>query len=78
MMDSAGLKLPYRNTLSNANKKRNPKMQEDVFWKLHEHYKAISPGFVSTKFYGSLVRMKNHKIFLLHSSTIQLTLDCFD
>ena len=74
----AGLTLPHRNTLSNANTKRNPKMAEDVFWKLLEHFKGISPDFTSEKFNGFLSRMKNHKIFLLDSSTIQLTLDCFD
>ena len=74
----AGLALPHRNTLSNANTKRDPKMAEDVFWKLLEHFKGISPDFISEKFDGFLSRMKNHKIFLLDSSTIQLTLDCFD
>ena len=74
----AGLALPYRNTLSNANTKRDPKMAENVFWKLLEHFKAISPDFISEKFDGFLARMKKHKIFLLDSSTIQLTLDCFD
>lgn len=74
----AGLELPRRNTLSNANMKRDPKMAENVFWRLLEHFKAISPDFVSAKFDGFLARMKNHKIFLLDSSTIQLTLDCFD
>ena len=74
----AGLELPRRNTLSNANMKRDPKMAENVFWKLLEHFKAISPAFASSRFDGFLARMKNHNIFLLDSSTIQLTLDCFD
>jgi hypothetical protein len=30
----AGLELPRSNTLSNANMKRDPKMAENVFWKL--------------------------------------------
>ena len=74
----AGLELPRRNTLSNANMKRYPKMAENVFWKLLEHFKAISPAFASSRFDGFLARMKSHNIFLLDSSTIQLTLDCFD
>jgi len=74
----AGLELPRRSTLSNANMKRDPKMAENVFWKLLEHFKAISPAFASSRFDGFLARMKNHNIFLLDSSTIQLTLDCFD
>ena len=37
----AGLELPHRNTLSNANAKRDPKMAEDVFWRLLAH---VSPA----------------------------------
>ena len=76
--DRAGLELPRRNTLSNANTRRNPKMAEDVFWKLLAHFKAIEPGFCSERYDGYLSRIKNHGIFLLDSSTIQLTLNCFD
>ena len=60
--NSAGLELPRRNTLSNANMKRDPKMAENVFWKLLKHFKAISPAFVSSRFNGFLVRMKNHSV----------------
>ena len=74
----AGLELPHRNTLSNANAKRDPKMAEDVFWRLLAHFKAIDPGFCSEQYSGYLSRIKNHGIFLLDSSTIQLTLNCFD
>ncbi len=76
--DRAGLELPHRNTLSNANARRNPKMAEVVFWRLLAHFKAIDPGFCSEQYDGYLSRIKNHGIFLLDSSTIQLTLNCFD
>lgn len=76
--DRAGLELPHRNTLSNANARRNPKMAEVVFWRLLAHFKTIDPGFCSEQYDGYLSRIKNHGIFLLDSSTIQLTLNCFD
>ena len=76
--DRAGLELPRRNTLSNANSKRNPKMAEDVFWKLLAHFKGIDPDFCSERYNGYLSRIRSHGIFLLDSSTIKLTLNCFD
>lgn len=76
--DRAGLAVPRRNTLANANKMRNPAMAETVFWKLLDYLKAIDPDFASGRYEGYLARMKKHRIFLLDSSTIQLALNCFD
>ena len=76
--DRAGLELPHRNTLSNANARRNPKMAEDVFWRLLAHLKATDSKFCSGQYGGYLSRIRSHGIFLLDSSTIQLTLNCFD
>lgn len=74
----AGLELPHRNTLSNANTKRDPKVAEEVFWKLLDHFKATDPGFCSERYNGYLSRLRKYGVFLLDSSTIKLTLDCFD
>lgn len=74
----AGLTIPQRNTLSNANTKRDPKVAEDVFWKLLERFRNESPGFASDRYEGFLSRIRNHRIFLLDSSTIKLTMDCFE
>lgn len=74
----AGLELPHRNTLSNANTRRIPEVAEDVFWRILGYFKAMSPDFCTERFEGYLSRIKKHRIFLLDSSTIQLTLDCFD
>lgn len=76
--DRAGLELPRRNTLANANAKRDPKTAEDVFWRLLAHFKATDPGFCPKQYCGYLARIRRHGISLLDSSTIQLTLNCFD
>ena len=53
-------------------------MAEDVFWRLLAHLKATDPKFCSGQYGGYLSRIRSHGIFLLDSSTIQLTLNCFD
>ncbi|MBP5543030.1 MAG: hypothetical protein ILM98_03065 [Kiritimatiellae bacterium] len=68
----AGMEIPRRNTLSNANTKRDPAMAEDVFWWLFRHLGAIEPDFVSKNYSGYLARIRNHRLYALDSSTIQL------
>ncbi len=74
----AGLELPRRNTLSNANTRRDPRMAEDVFWRLLAHFKAVDPDFCARRYEGYLSRIRRNRVFLPDSSTIRLTLDCFD
>lgn len=70
--------LPRRNTLANANKRRDPKMAELVFWRTFEHLGSICPGFASCRHTGFLKRFKERSIHALDSTTIKLTLNCFD
>lgn len=76
--DRAGIEIPCRNTLSNANRMRDPAMAEDVFWGLFRHLCGIEPGFVSKGLSGYLSRVRNHRVFALDSSTIKLVLNCID
>ena len=76
--DRAGMEIPRRNTLSNANAKRDPAMAEDVFWGLFRHLSALEPDFVSKTYPGYLARIRNHRLYALDSSTIQLVLNCID
>jgi hypothetical protein len=46
--------IPRRNTLSNANTKRDPAMAEDVFWGLFRHLSAIEPDFDQHQLIGFL------------------------
>ena len=44
-----GAQVPHRNTFANANRMRDPKMAELVFWRVFVHLKAISPGFANAE-----------------------------
>ena len=73
-----GAQPPRRNTLSNANRRRDPKMAELVFWRTFEHLKGICPEFASCRHAGYLARFRDRAIHALDSTTIRLTLHCFD
>lgn len=73
-----GAQVPHRNTFSNANRRRDPKMAELVFWRMFDYLKGLCPEFASCKYGGFLSRFKERAIHALDSSTIQLTLNCFD
>ena len=60
--ERAGMEIPRRNTLSNANTKPDPAMAEDVFWGLFRHLSAIEPDFVSKNYSGYLARIRNHRL----------------
>jgi hypothetical protein len=53
-------------------------MAELVFWRMFDHLKGLCPEFASCKYRGFLSRFKERAIHALDSSTIQLTLNCFD
>ena len=70
--------LPRRNTLSNANKRRDPKMAELVFWRTFEHLRGLCPSFASCGYTGYLRRFRSRAVHALDSTTIKLALNCFD
>ena len=53
-------------------------MAELVFWRMFDYLKGLCPEFASCKYRGFLSRFKERAIHALDSSTIQLTLNCFD
>ncbi len=53
-----GARAPKRNTLSNANRKRNPEMAEQVFWQTLQHLCEQSPGFGGRTYQGMPRRFK--------------------
>ena len=55
-----------------------PHSFELVFWRMFDHLKGLCPEFASCKYRGFLSRFKERAIHALDSSTIQLTLNCFD
>ncbi len=72
-----GAKAPSKNGLSNANKSRNSKMAEDLFWSMMDHLKALQPGFGGRKFKRMPRRFKK-TVYAIDSSTIKLFRNCID
>ncbi|AKJ64189.1 hypothetical protein L21SP4_00927 [Kiritimatiella glycovorans] len=50
MASIRGAKPPSRNGLSHANRTRDPKMAEELFWSVLEYFERLRPGFGGVKF----------------------------
>ena len=72
-----GAAPPSRNGLSHANKTRNPKMAEELFWTMLEHLEAQYPGFGGVKF-RRLPRRFKRTVHVVDSTTIKLCANCMD
>jgi len=72
-----GAKPPSRNGLSNANKTRDPKMAEELFWAMMKHLESLKPGFGGVRF-GKMPRRFKRTVYAVDSSTIQLVANCID
>ena len=72
-----GAKPPSRNGLSNANRTRDPKMAEELFWRMLDHLQAQSPGFGGMKFHR-LPRRFKRTVHVIDSTTIKLFANCMD
>jgi hypothetical protein len=70
-------KKPTKNTLSHANRNRDPAMAEALFWTLIEQFKNVSPRFGGRTFKGMPRRFKR-AVYAIDSSTIQLVANCID
>jgi hypothetical protein len=70
-------KAPTKNTLSHANRNRDPAMAEALFWTLLEQFKNASPRFGGRSFKGMPRRFKR-AVYAIDSSTIQLVANCID
>jgi len=66
-----------RNTLSNANRKRDPIMAEKLFWQTLEHLQNLCPGFGCGRRRRFAFRFKR-VIHLVDSTTLQLVANCMD
>lgn len=72
-----GAEPPSRNGLSHANRTRDPKMAEALFWVMLEHFETLRPGFGGVKF-GRLPRRFKRTVYALDSTTIKLFANCMD
>jgi hypothetical protein len=73
-----GAKAPARNTLSHANKVRDPGMAQALFWKLKGHFEASCAGFNRGRRYIALDKRIKSIVRAVDSSTIELTASCMD
>ena len=67
---------PARNTLSHANRTRDPKMMEDLFWETLKHLENQVDGFGLG--YKGIPRRFKRAIYAIDSSTIALVANCMD
>ena len=72
-----GAKPPSRNGLSHANRTRDPRMAEALFWRMMKHLDSQGKGFGGPSF-GKLPRRFKRTIHAVDSSTIRLVANCID
>jgi hypothetical protein len=73
-----GATPPSRNGLSHANKVRDSKMAEELFWKTLEHLKQQCPWFGWGNKYSGIPKSFKRAIYAVDSTTIQLFANCLD
>ncbi len=77
MASIRGAEPPSRNGLSHANRTRDPKMAEELFWSVLDHFERLQPGFGGGKF-RRLPRRFKRTVYALDSTTIKLFANCMD
>lgn len=83
-LNSTGLRAirgatpPKRNTFSNANRKRNPKMAEALYWHMVNHLPTVAPSFGAQKTRSGYLRRFKAAIHAVDSTTIELVANCMD
>ena len=72
-----GATPPSKNGLSQANRNRDPRLAEQLFWKMLDHLQSLSPAFGSRHRPRFAFRFKR-VIHVVDSTTIQLVARCLD
>ena len=73
-----GATPPKRNTFSHANRTRDPKMAEALYWRMIEYLPTVSPSFGARKVRSGYLRRFNAAIHAVDSTTIQLVANSMD
>jgi hypothetical protein len=68
---------PSKNGLSHANRERDPKLAEALFWKMLEHLQCLAPRFGGGRRPRFAFRFKR-MIHVVDATTIQLVAHCLD
>ena len=69
---------PKRNTLSHANRTRDPSIAEKLYWEVFRHLQEISPGFGRFHRHDGFLSRLKREIFAIDSTTLKLSLSCMD
>jgi hypothetical protein len=78
LKDIRGAVPPKRNTFSHANRKRDSRMAETLFWSVLEHLQTISPKFGIGRQYSGVPRRFKRLISAVDATTIKLFANCMD
>lgn len=73
-----GATPPKRNTLSNANRTRDSRMAEALYWHMVHHLQTVDCGFAKRKIRSGYLRRFRTAIHAVDSTTIQLVANCMD
>jgi uncharacterized membrane protein len=68
---------PSRNTLSHANRQRDGRMAQALFWEILDHLTTLCPRFGGQTFKG-MPRRFRRTVYAVDSTTIQLVTNCID
>lgn len=83
-LNSSGLRAirgatsPKRNTFSNANRTRDPRMAEALYWQMIEYLPTVAPSFGARRIRSRYLRRFKTTIHAVDSTTIQLVANCMD
>ena len=73
-----GATPPKRNTFSHANRTRNSRMAEALYWRMVEHLSTVTPSFSTGKIRNGYLRRFKSAIHAVDSTTIHLVANCMD
>lgn len=73
-----GATAPRRNTFPHANRIRDPRMAEDLYWRMIEYLPTVAPSFGARKIRSGYLRRFNTAIHAVDSTTIQLVANSMD
>jgi hypothetical protein len=83
-LNSSGLRAirgatpPKRNTFSNANRTRDPRMAEALYWEMIDYLPTVAPAFGARRIRSGYLRRFNTAIHAVDSTTIQLVANSMD
>lgn len=83
-LNSSGLRAirgatpPKRNTFSHANRTRDARMAEALYWRMVEYLPTVSPAFGARRIRSGYLRRFKTAIHAVDSTTIELVANCIE